>query len=194
LKEEQCVSVSRRLFIKALHRSPFFQCHIIAKRMWRCEECYRAIHRALFSDGRDKMRVVLAFVRSERDKVQRQHTTIWSLLYRILPTGNVEDLYQTAKTELELRDRCRILQTAVNNSRLLLANWDNFISKTRTREVNQAFLSLWSLHDVIQIPQLTAWLKQQGGTKNFPVQAPYTQEFLRGDLPRYIADVLANSG
>jgi hypothetical protein len=138
------------------------------------------------------MRVVLAFVRTERDKVQRQHATICSLLHRILPIGTAEDLFQTAKTELELRSRCQVLQTAVDNSRLLLVNWDNFVSKSRKREVDQAFLSLWSLREVIQIPHLTAWLKQQRVAKNFLVQEPFAEPFLRGDLPRYIADVLAS--
>jgi hypothetical protein len=159
-----------------------------------CQECFRAIHKLFVKDERENLRVVLAYVRHERDSLQAQHLSVFRLLFRMLPTANGYDLRQTAQREFELSQRLTILQTTVDNCRVILSSWDNFVSKSRSDEVREAFAGLLSAIDLVSISQLSDWLRRQSGQPRFTEPAPPLRRLEDHEFPQFFADLLIRIG
>jgi hypothetical protein len=157
-------------------------------------ECYRAILKLFIKDERENLYIILAFIRSERNSLANQHFHTFGLLHRTLATGSPQHLRRTAQREFELSHQLTILQTAIDNCRILLSNWDNFMSDLRNYKVREAFFGLWSSHQSVGIPRLSDWLKRQGGRPHDIMAGPIIQPLQEYEFPDFFTDLLIRIG
>jgi hypothetical protein len=157
-------------------------------------ECFQSIHTLIFGDPRNNFRVVMAWVRAEKTKRDSIHNSSLSSLSRSFLTARKEaDVYQRAATEFRDRQYRDHFAAASQAGEVIFDHWSDYISSSRSGQVDMAFTTLCELSGFLNVEQLTDWIGKQP-RKPFQLEPVETEELNRGDLPGYLAQVIDEIG
>ena len=126
-----------------------------------CLKCWTRLISWIKKDEWTQVRIVLAYVRSETNKLVILYGHKVSLLqYNFATAGNVEEVYDKACEEYFLRQRVQAMKTAVSCLERILQDWSIYSSSERSDDVNAELMTLKEVEAMVNVKELTDWLKR----------------------------------